>query len=142
MPFFSVQKMPTPFEIHTRDIICIHPTKKASVQVVLNVVNYTESTPDNSNLLAGVLGKSICHLSTQAYLAFVKIPVSSYFIPRILASQPHKYRKSCSHLSMNSLFLLLFLACIPSITTKNSQALHPFKPTVDPQLLGVQVIHV
>lgn len=40
MPFFSVQKM-TPFEIQTRDIICIYPTKKASVQVVFNEVNYT-----------------------------------------------------------------------------------------------------
>ena len=141
MPFFSVQKMLTRFEIQTRDIICIHPTKKASAQVVLNVVNYTV-TPDNSNLLAGVLGKSIHHLSTQTYLALVKIPQSCYFIPRILASQPYKYRKSCSHLSLNSLFPLLFLACISSITTKNSQTLHPVKPTVDPQLLGVGVIHV
>lgn len=80
------------------------------------------------------------HLSTHTYLALVKIPVSCYFIPRIPASQPHKYRKSCSHLSLNSLLLLLFLACIPSITTKNSQTLHPVKPTVDPQLLGVRVI--
>ena len=98
-------------------------------------------TPDNSNLLAGVLGKSIRHLSTQTYfIALFKIPLSCYFIPRILASQPHKYRKSCSHLSLNSLFPLLFLGCIPSITTKNSQTLHPVKPTVDPQLLVVRVI--
>ena len=48
--------------------------------------------------------------------------LSSLTIP---SSQPNKNRKSAAACYQNSRLSLLFLAGIPSITTKNSQILHP-----------------
>ena len=60
------------------------------------------------------------------------IPVSCYFPLRFPHPNPIKIGNPAPAHSQNSRFPLLFLALIPSITTKNSQIPHPAKPIVDP----------
>ena len=66
-----------------------------------------------------------------------QIPISRCFSLTIPASEPNKKKKSGNPAParyQNFRFPLPFLACIPDITTNNSQILHPAKPIVDPQV--------